>query len=132
MDMYKIEKKAFGVFLYFEGFIQAAEMGKWVAESKSFAGSLGSSFGVFVDMRNLKPLPPDSQEVMQEGQKLFKEKGMVRSVVVLDNAITTLQFKRIAKETGIYQWERYIDASQNANWQKVGEDWLISGTDPDK
>jgi len=34
---------------------------------------------------------------------------MVRSVVILANTITKLQFKRIAQETGIYQWERYID-----------------------
>ncbi|HMV41143.1 MAG TPA: hypothetical protein PK079_09135 [Leptospiraceae bacterium] len=60
-------------------------------------------------MRTLKPLPPESQIHMQEGQKLYKEKGMVRSVVILANTITKLQFKRIAQETGIYQWERYID-----------------------
>ena len=46
---------------------------------------------------------------MQEGQKLFKNAGMERSVVILSTAMVTMQFKRIAKETGIYEWERYIE-----------------------
>ena len=57
---------------------------------------------------------------------------MERSVVILDNVITTMQFKRIAQETGIYQWERYIDASSTGNWQKAGEDWIVKGIDMDK
>ncbi len=49
--------------------------------------------------------------LMEEGQKEYKERGMTRSVVILDSAIMAMQFKRLAKDTGIYQWERYIDAS---------------------
>ncbi len=41
---------------------------------------------------------------MQAEQRLYKEKGMVCSVVILDNAVTKKQFKRIAQETGIYEW----------------------------
>jgi hypothetical protein len=43
-----------------------------------------------------------------------------------------MQFKRIAKETGIYQWERYIDSNANPTWEQAGVDWLVKGTDPDK
>jgi hypothetical protein len=83
-------------------------------------------------MRNLKPLPPDAQASMEEGQKLYKQKGMERSVVILNSASLTMQFKRIAKETGIYEWERYVDASKTADWEKVGLDWVKKGVDPDK
>ncbi len=129
--MYKIEKKSYGLKLTFGGFIQADEMQNWVNDSGKELGNLASGFGVFVDMRDLKPLPPDAQEVMQVGQIAFKQKGMKRSVVVLANAIVTMQFKRIAKETGIYEWERYIDASSNPNWESIGEAWITKGTDPD-
>jgi len=88
-------------------------------------------FGVFIDMRTLKPILPDTQEFMQQGQKMYKLKGMKRSVVILHSSITTMQFQRIAKETGIYEWERYIDASKTANWEKIGIDWIKSGVDPD-
>jgi hypothetical protein len=43
-----------------------------------------------------------------------------------------MQFRRIGKETGIYEWERYIDASSVADWEKIGIDWLSKGIDPDK
>jgi hypothetical protein len=72
-------------------------------------------FGVFVDMRTLKPLPEDAQKVMEEGQKLFKQKGMTRSVVIVTGALTKMQFKRIAQETGIYEWERYIDSASGSD-----------------
>lgn len=130
--MYRIEKAGYGVKLTFGGFIQPDEMAKWYTESETTARTLPSRFGVFVDMRDLKPLPAESQTKMQAGQKLFKAKGMERSVVVLNNPTTTFQFKRIANETGIAQWERYIDASTNADWEEKGRQWLVSAKDPGK
>jgi len=57
---------------------------------------------------------------------------MSKSVVILANTVTKMQFKRIGKETGIYQWERYIDEVSNPNWEKAGVDWIQNGIDPDK
>ena len=65
-------------------------------------------------------------------QKLFKAKGMQRSVVILSSAAIVMQFKRMAKETGIYEWERYIDASKHPDYEKPAVDWLTKGIDPDK
>ncbi len=56
---------------------------------------------------------------------------MVRSVVIVDSALTKMQFQRIAKQTGIHAWERYIDASSITDWEKVGIDWINKGIDPD-
>lgn len=66
------------------------------------------------------------------GSKEYKSKGMKRSVVILDSAIMAMQFKRLAKDTGIYEWERYIDASTHSNWEKLGEEWIVNGIDPDR
>ncbi len=130
--MYQIENKDYGYKLTFSDFIKAAEMENWVAESEKVLENAPGDFGVFVDMRMLKPLPKDSQEQMQTGQKLYKKKGMVRSVVIVDNSITKLQFKRIAQQTGIYEWERYIDSSSEQDWERVGIEWIANGVDPDK
>lgn len=130
--MYKIEKKNYGYKLTFGGTIKADEMMAWVDDSKKKLVMAAKEFGVFVDMRTLKPLATDAQVHMQEGQKLYKKKGMVRSVVIIDSAVTKMQFVRIAKETGIYAWERYIDASSVADWEKVGIDWITKGIDPDR
>ena len=129
--MHKIEKKPWGYELTFADIMTKEEMQKWVEESKALLATAQPSFGVFVDMRTLKPLPPDAQAVMQEGQKLYKAKGMVRSVVILASALVTAQFKRIAKETGIYEWERYIDSSTSPTWKDVGISWVRDKVDPD-
>ncbi len=129
--MYKIEKKPWGYYLTFGDFMTAVEMKAWVDESKTQLKTAASDFGVFVDMRTLKPLLPEVQAVMQEGQKLYKGKGMSRSVVILASALVTLQFKRIAQESGIYAWERYIDSSTVAEWQDKGIGWVRDKIDPD-
>jgi hypothetical protein len=129
--MYKIEKKDFGVKLTFGDFIKVEEMTNWLNESKKVLDSISGDYSVFVDMRTLKPLPKEAQVVMEEGQKMYKQRGMIRSVVILDSSLTTVQFKRIAKETGIYEWERYIDASSTPNWEEVGRLWIVDGIDPD-
>lgn len=129
--MYKIEKNPWGYKLTFADFITADEMAKWVDESKAALAGAPSQFGIFVDMRTLKPLDPESQKLMQDGQKLYKGKGMQRSVVILANSVLAMQFKRIGKETGIYEWERYIDASKTTNFEQVGLAWLKDGVDPD-
>jgi len=129
--MYKIEKTHYGVKLIFADAINKDEMATWVEESKKVLTTMTGKFGVFVDMRTLKPLQPDAQEEMQKGQKLFKQAGMERSVVILDSALITMQFKKIAQETGIYEWERYINASAVSNWEEVGVKWIKDAVDPD-
>jgi hypothetical protein len=129
--MYKIDKETWGYRLTFGDFMNATEMKAWVDESHAVVKSAPAGFGVFVDMRTLKPLPQDAQLVMQEGQKLYKSKGMKRSVVILASIVVTLQFKRIAQETGIYAWERYIDASSVPDWEAKGIAWIRDNIDPD-
>lgn len=108
------------------------EMLCWLNESGELLKEQEGDFCVFVDMRGLIPLAEGPRKRISEGQKLFKAYGMQRSVVILDNPVLTMQFKQIAHETGIYQWERYIDASSNPEWEKTGMDWLEKSIDPDK
>jgi len=130
--MYEIKKTPWGYRLSFQGFIEKGEMANWVNESQNTLNTENrGTFNIFVDMRGLKPLPPEAQKEMETGQKLYKGKGMARSVVIVDNPTTQMQFKRLAKQTGIYQWERYIDASSKPNWEQVGLDWINNGKDPD-
>jgi len=130
--MYRIERKPYGFKLVFGDVIDVAEMRAWVEESKKALATVTGKFGVLVDMRTLKPLKPETQAVMVEGQKGYKERGMERSAVAVPNAVIALQFKRLAQESGIYRWERYIDASASAEWEKVAERWVVGGNDPDK
>ena len=130
--MYRIERKQYGFRLVFGDAIDVAEMARWAEESKKALAGVTGKFGVLVDMRSLKPLKPEAQAVMVEGQKAYKQQGMERSAVAVPNAVIALQFKRLAQESGIYQWERYIDASARAEWEKIAEAWIVGGKDPDK
>ena len=107
-------------------------MSRWIKDSERVLSSREGSFTVFVDMRGLNPLSKDSDRIMRMGQKMYSWHGMERSVVILDSVFVTIQFKNIAEETGIYRWERYIDASKETEWEQKGLDWILRGIDPDK
>ena len=93
--------------------------------------TLPDKFVVFVDMRDMELLPPESRPIMIEGQRYYRANGMQRSVVILKDKITMMQFKGIAKETGIYEWERYIDSNAEPNWKQVAMAWILDNIDPD-
>jgi len=130
--MYKIEKQSYGFRLTFGGSIGAEEMSQWLQESGEVLADQEDEFYVFVDMRALIPLDRDSQVYMYEGQRLYRRKGMLRSVVILSSPVVAAQFRRIGGETGIGKWERYIDSSNVPDWEEVGLNWLLHAIDPDK
>ncbi len=129
--MYKIELLASGYILTFAGIIGKEEMLAWADESKRRLEKAPSTFGVIIDMRDLSPLPPEAQKIMVVTQALYKEKGMQRSAVILNNKATAEQFMRLAHESGIYAFERYLDASATSDWGKVAVAWVKEGIDPD-
>lgn len=129
--MYKIERRDFGFWLTFGDFISANEMHRWLQESFETLPEQPEPFLVFVDMRTLAPLDQEAQAIIRDGQRLYQQRGMVRSVVILNSPVITVQFKRIALQSGIYEWERYIDASNYTDWEQRGMDWLEHAIDPE-
>jgi hypothetical protein len=129
--MYKIEQHLYGFRMVFAGHVDQVEMSAWLRDSERHLLRQTGDFGVFVDLRNLKPLAADARAVLHQGQKRFRTKGMTRSVVVLNNPVVTQRLRRRAKKTGIDQLERYLDASKTPEWEVKGLAWLTAGTDPD-
>jgi len=128
--MYKITKTHYGIKLTFSGYIKLNEMQKWYEESEQILSHSNGETGIFVDMRDLHTLPQDSKYVFKKGQKLYKSKGITRSAAILNSAITTMQFINAAKETGMYECSRYIDATTVQDWEKEGLDWIVKGIEP--
>ena len=129
--MYAIEKTEYGIHLTFAGTIPGEEMANWVREFRVVVDAIESDYSVFVDMRDLNTLSKFSQDQMKIGQSLAREGGMIRSVVILSDPKIKMQFVGIAKETGIYEWERYIDASTEPDWEEKGMQWILGAVDPD-
>jgi len=128
--MYKIETTDYGFHLVFGGVMEVGELRQWVTDSEAKLQLIDRPFYVLVDMRTLGPLDAEGKLLMKEGQAEYRAAGMQRSVVILNNPVTLMQFKRIAHESGIFEWERYIDASVVPNWQAVAMAWLLQGVDP--
>jgi hypothetical protein len=129
--MYKIERTDYGFRLTFGGALSERELTAWLEESRRRLESVDGPFFVFVDMRTLIPLAPEAQKPMNEGQRLYRAKGMLRSVVILSSPVVASQFRRIGGQTGIGKYERYIDASSVPDWEDVGLNWLLHAVDPD-
>ncbi|HME56773.1 MAG TPA: hypothetical protein VKF63_00425 [Terracidiphilus sp.] len=128
--MYKIAKEKFGFQLTFGNIISLEEMNLWLEESKKALAGAHKPFGVLIDMRTLRLLQFDVQKVMVEGQGLYKNSGMERSCVILASAILTMQFERLAKESGIYAFERYINSAAYPDWYAKAVGWIQNKIDP--
>jgi hypothetical protein len=129
--VYQIEKRPSGFLLTFGGVIAQDEMERWLAESQVAVAGAVPPFGVIIDMRTLQPLRPEVQSVMVEGQKRYMSAGMKRSCVIVANAITAAQFRRLARESGIHAFERYLDAESTPDWSRPAVAWVRDGVDPD-
>ena len=130
LNVYKIEKSDLGFELTFGGDMTKAELEKWYKESDRVLTGRHGPFGVIIDMRTLAPLPADAQAVMVRGQSMYQSRGMQRSCVILHDAITTIQFMRLARQSGISKYERYIDASAHKEWRQEAKDWIRHSVAP--
>ena len=128
--MYKIEQTQIGFKLTFGGTITKEELEPWFEESKKALNTCKKPFGVIVDMRNVGLLPPDVQAEIVKGQMLYRNGGLQRSAVILGNARVTIQFMRLAKKSGIYNYERFIDASSDAQWESMRKSGWASESIP--
>jgi hypothetical protein len=128
--MYKIEKTDLGFQLTFGGDMTEAELETWYQESAGVLTGMHIPFGVIIDMRTLAPLPIEAQTVMVKGQAMYRSCGMQRSCVILEDAITTIQFMRLAKQSGIFKYERYINASVHKDWRQVARSWVRDAVAP--
>jgi hypothetical protein len=122
--VYKIEKTDLGFHLTFAGDMTKDEIEKWYEDSEQALTGQQAPFGVIIDMRTLAPLPVEAQGVMVRGQSMYRSRGMQRSCVILDDAIITIQFMRLARQSGIFKYERYIDASAHRDWLAKARNWV--------
>ncbi len=128
--MYSLKKSKLGendlVEINFSGAVSPDEMKKWHTESKTFLNGVKAPFYVKVNMTELGLLNEEAQKALKDGQKDYLNKGMKRSVVIVAKTMISLQMKRLAQETGIYNTERYISVEE-ADYQKKADKWLTDG-----
>ncbi|MFH2035210.1 MAG: hypothetical protein ABIJ45_02310 [Candidatus Zixiibacteriota bacterium] len=128
--MFKIEAQDYGYKLIFSGTVNAAEIKRWLAVSEKILENQTSGFCLLIDTRGMEPFDNDTKVYMEKGQELFKEKGLERVAIIIDNPAIKMQFKHIAIRIGTYGIERYINSACDHNWEQMGIDWLENANDP--
>ena len=128
--MYKIDKTDLGFQLTFGGNMTEAEVETWYQESARVLTGMHVPFGVIIDMRTLTILPTEAQKVMVRGQSMYRSCGMRRSCVIVEDPITTIQFMRLARQSGIFKYERSIDASVHKDWRQEARNWITDAVAP--
>jgi hypothetical protein len=114
------------------GYITPAEARAWFEDLKTRVLALeGKPFGMLVDSRTQKANPPETQEIIKEAMVWLRGHGMERSVVVLDSTVALIQILRLAKASGVYAYERYLDALKDPDWEAKAVDWIVRAIDPD-
>jgi hypothetical protein len=130
VQVQRVWKRDYGVEIVFGGPLTREQAEQLVAELDRKLPPPGGRFGLLVDSRGARAYSAQAQEVFRRGILLCKQRGMERSVVVLDSAIATLQAKRLAKETGTLEWTRYLDAGSRPDWRQLARRWLLDAVDP--
>jgi len=131
MGKYKIEKKTSGYLIKFNGDLDFQTAEKWYAESrKILVTDERESFGVIIDWRDFGVIKPEAEKLMKEAQQYWRDHGMNRIAVITNDPVKKLNLARIAKKSGIYDKERYIDINENKNWKVAAKEWVVNGVEP--
>jgi hypothetical protein len=132
VHMYTIETSPFGFKVTMVGRVTEHEAMQALLAAREALKTCKRPFGVLVDIRTAQPLADEVQALVDETQRVVRYNGLQRSAVVLASAVMTMQFMRIASDTGVYAHERYLDASRDVNWEITALRWIIDGVDPDR
>ena len=129
--MERVRSTDYGVDIVFGGPLTREEAAELLAELDRKLPPPGGRFGLLVDSRRSRAYSAAEQAIFRRGIVLCVERGMERAVVVHDSHVAALQAKRLGKETGTLAWTRYIDARSHPDWQRIAEQWLRHGIDPE-
>lgn len=125
--MYSIEKTDYGLKITFTDIIEEYEIKRWLHKSRVLIANMNAPFCVLIDMSDIISISHSARKVIMDAQKEFKAAGMKRSAVLFHDPVTVLQFQKLAKESGIDQWERYFDVSNTEDVEESALQWLLDG-----
>jgi len=129
--MINVTETGYGYKIVFEGFAQREDVARLAQQlGKQLAGR-NQPFGCLVDLRQSRAIPADAQADLMQAIGYTTEYGMERCAVAVASAIAKIQAMRVAKETGIYETTRFVDASADPDWEKTALAWIDKGSDPD-
>ena len=115
--MFKIENKDYGLLVTIQGGLDASDAEAWLTGMEEALRQTQRPFGILVDVREAKLFQQEAQAALKRGMEACARAGMERAAVALNGAVATLQARRLARETGISSWQRYVDAASDPAWR---------------
>ena len=129
--MHEVKATEYGLYLRVKGSPDPVEGKIILAEIHRVIKTRKTGFCVFSDLREMKLMSDDSQAICLEVQQLILSAGVKRAAVILGNATVAYQFKRLSLQSGMFDFHRYIDSSNEPDWERKGLEWLTKEIDPD-
>lgn len=129
--MIRWKTTAYGYHVIISDPLTLEEATEWTEQTRETVSQRNSEFVAFFDLRKFTIVPPECKDVIEELERYCIDRGLKRTVMIVNDELTAGQLKVSAQRTGAYAWERQIDASANPDWENVAMDWLLHGTDPD-
>ncbi len=128
--MYEVKKTAYGIYFKFDEEATFEERARSFRDALFILPQIGPVFSVYTDLRGHRLIPKEALVLITQGALIYRKKGMIRSVVIVDSALVVKQLRRYAQRSGACAWERYIYTSETDNWEQAAQDWLVSGVEP--
>jgi hypothetical protein len=128
--VYRIDETDYGYRVTLEGFLQRDDAAALLGETRRRVRPRADGFALLLDLRGARAFPAEAQEVLKQVILHCRGAGMERNAVLLNSAIAALQTRRLARETGIDRWIRYIDVSSEPEWERAAAGWLERAIEP--
>lgn len=129
--MITLQKTGWGIHMVAPGYITEDAARAWRDDLHRLLADMPAPFGLLVDIRTQRANPPETQTIIQDVMRSLREKGLQRSAVVLDSALALRQLVRLSQSTGVYAYERYLDANTTPDWERRALDWIQHGREPE-
>ncbi|MBN1174922.1 MAG: hypothetical protein JXA67_22375 [Micromonosporaceae bacterium] len=127
---YTVVPTEYGYRITVKGVFAPDEAKQWFEDIKRIVKSR-KQFGQFVDIREQKTNPSETTPIVENAMQWVCDNGLQRSSVIVCSPTLRMQIMRLAKEAGMYAYERYFDSSSDPQWEKRATDWVARGVDPD-
>lgn len=129
--MHEVKETEYGLYVEVTGLVSLDQSIVIMAEMRQIFESRETGICVFANLQKMDLLTEETQAVLLKIQRHCVNSGVKRVAVILGNATVAHQFKRLSLESGIYDYERYLDASSDPDWETKGLKWITEGIDPD-
>lgn len=122
------ERTGYGFRVSARGSLRADCTRAWTDElRRQFGRRPPGSFNMLLDARGLDWDEIGAEVVVAPALHRLRVAGLARAAVVTDAAGPLLAFRRLARDAGLYESQRYFATAHSPDWERVATRWVADG-----